>query len=108
MNFKDILEEDRKCFIDMEEFAEEVDIEGKKIPVVKDSYKLSQRNATRDSSEYEHGTFRNEMLIYVDGRELGKLPAVGKSLRVDNKDYIVKSAVDEAGIYAITLKAVRS
>lgn len=108
MNMKDILKEDIGRFINVEEFAEEVDIEGKMIPVLKDSYELLQRNETRDSSEYEHGTFRNEILIYVDGRELGRLPAAGKTLRVEGKSYMVKNADDEAGIYAITLKAVKS
>lgn len=108
MSFKEILQKDRNVFINTDEFAEEIDIEGNLIPTLKDSYELLQRNAVRDSSEYEHGTFRNEMLIYVDGAKLGRLPMVGKNLKVENKNYLVKDAADEGGIYAITLKAVKS
>lgn len=40
-------------------------------------------------------------------KTFGALPVVGRSLSLDNRLYMITDAVDEDGIYSISLEAVR-
>ena len=54
------------------------------------------------------GIYKKQILFYVKAEEFGKLPAVGRALIMDGKRYTITDAVDENGIYSISLEAVQS
>ena len=39
---------------------------------------------------------------------MGRLPAIGRKLQLDNSKYLVTDAIDEGGVFSITLEAVKS
>lgn len=42
------------------------------------------------------------------GRDFGPLPAVGRSLKLDGRDFVITDAINEGGIYSISMEAVRA
>ena len=46
-----------------------------------------------------------ELLIYVLADEFGPLPAVGRTLVLDGKTYVISDAINEDGIYSLSLEA---
>lgn len=112
MNFKELIQEDNaEVFINPEEFGEEHVVGGRRMTIVIDDNEMIEREKRMSGSgmeDYRQGMYLKELLFYVLADEFGQLPAVGRSLELDGKRYIVTDAVDECGIYSISLKAVRS
>lgn len=107
MGFKDFIANDLKnVFLNFGEFAEEHTVDGKKMLVIVDNNEHIERQK-RQTSRAE-GLHIKEILFYVHKDDFGSLPAVGRICRFDKKDYIVADAINEDGIYSITLEANRS
>ena len=51
------------------------------------------------------GIYMNQKLIYVAASYFGPMPKQGAILNLDGKIYRVADAVDEYGIYSITIEA---
>lgn len=109
MTFKDIIRHDsRSVFLNPEEFGEEHIISGRRMMIIVDKNELIEREKReRGFEEYRQGIYRDQILFYVSGREFGPLPPVGRSLTLDDAAYIITDAVNEDGIYSISLEAVR-
>lgn len=103
MSFKECIASDTEIFMNLEEFGEYHIVDGKEILVIVDDNEYTQR-AQREESKVD-GIFKKTKLFYVKQQDFGNLPAVGRVIRFDKKDYIVKSAINEDGIYSITLEA---
>ena len=50
------------------------------------------------------GVYTKQIMVYVKGIDFGMLPVVGAALRMDGKEYLVQDAVNEYGVYSITLE----
>ena len=99
MTFKEQIEQDnRAVFMNLDEFSE---IDNNEMI---DREKRHQYK--RDT--YADGVYRKELLIYVKAEDFGKLPAVGRLLNLDGKSYIISDAIDEDGIYSLSLEANKS
>ena len=96
-----------EVFMNPEEFADNTHtIDGKTMTVMFDEMENIEREKKMKS--HMDGIYARQILIYVKASEFGPLPAFGRILRLDNKPYNVVDAVDEGGVYTITLEANRS
>ena len=107
MGFKNIVREDvHNVFLNIEEFSEIHTINGKSMPVQVDSNEHIERE--KRSAKNIEGIFTNQRLIYVAASDFGPMPKQGSLLTMDNRMFRVADAVDEDGIYSITLEANRA
>ena len=107
MGFKNIVREDvHNVFLNIEEFSEIHTINGKSMPVQVDSNEQIERE--KRSAKNIEGIFTNQRLIYVAASDFGTMPKQGSLLTMDNRLFRVADAVDEDGIYSITLEANRA
>jgi hypothetical protein len=54
------------------------------------------------------GVYLNQKLIYVSAVDYGPMPKQGSMITYDSKRYKVADAIEEDGIYSITLEATRA
>lgn len=105
--FKDILQQDiKRTFLNIEEFGEMHDINGEEVMIIIDENELTEREKRIRRNEGE--LHKKQLLFYVAAEDFGNLPAPGKVLKLDKKQYIITDAENEDGIYAISLEAVKS
>lgn len=108
MSFKELVEQDNKTiFMNLAEFADTHVIGGKEMPCIIDNNEMIDREKRYQykRSLYADGVYLKEVLLYVKAEDFGPLPAVGRLLTLDKKSYIVSDAIDEGGIYSISLEA---
>lgn len=110
MGFKDLIRKDNAdVFINVDEFGEPHVVGGRKMPVIIDGNEMIEREKRQSGPEsYRQGVYREQVLFYVRAGDFGKLPAVGRSIMFDGEQYLVTDAVDEGGIYSISLEGMRS
>lgn len=107
MNFKELVAQDtKKVFLNPDEFGEEHEIDGKMVMVIVDSNEQIERQKRVVSNS--DGVFVKEILFYTSKESIGNLPVIGRVMRFDKKSYAVTDAIDENGIYSISLRAVKS
>ena len=108
MNFKDDLKDDIKTFLDLDEFAEYVRIDGLILPA-QIEYHTAEKSA-RQSENFAglHGDF---VTIYFASepyyKKRQKLPRFGEWIYVNDKRYDVESANEEKGIIRVECAAHR-
>lgn len=108
MTFKEqIAKDSRNIFLNLDEFGEIHLVNGKKMTVLVDSMEQidRQKRYQFNHSLYADGVFIKEILIYVRDSDFGKLPRIGSSVEFDRAKYKVTDAIDEDGIYSISLEA---
>lgn len=108
MTFKEqIALDNQNIFMNTDEFGELHSVNGKKIPVLVDTLEQIDREKRYKfrHSQYADGVYLKEMLIYVKESDFGKLPKVGSLVEFDRKSYKVSDAIDEDGIFSISLEA---
>lgn len=110
--FKDQIAIDNEIvFMNIDEFADEhiIGMNGveKKMAVIFDSNEMIDREKRYQykRSLYADGVFLDELLIYVKASEFGPLPKVNGTLFLDGVQYLVSDAVDEDGLYSLSLQA---
>lgn len=108
--FKDIIRDDiSKTFINLNEFAEEKLIDGVPMRVIIDTNELEERQKSTVADRSTDGIYKAAILIYIPVEDYGPKPKPGKLLNIDNrKTYIIKSCINEDGIYSMVLEAARS
>lgn len=105
--FKDILKQDiKQTFMNFDEFGEIHDINGQDVLIIIDENELTERGKRLRRNEGE--LYKKQLLFYVAAEDFGNLPAPGKILKLDKKQYIITEADNEGGIYAISLEATKS
>lgn len=103
-SFKDLLSEDvNNVFINKDEFAEEHIIGGIKMTIVVDEAEIFERSKKQVEKGRIEGVYKRQIMFYVAKKTFGKMPAIGSVLTVDGMNYRVMDAVDESGIYSITV-----
>lgn len=104
--FKDMVAADvHGVFLNLDEFSETHNVDGKDIPVQIDNNEQIERQ--KRQAEVAEGIFVTQKLIYVSAEDFGPLPRIESVLKLDGKTYRVVDAVDEDGIYSITIEAHR-
>ena len=108
MKFKDQIAKDNKAvFMNVDEFSEMHNVDGTDMPVQIDGNVLidRERQYKFKHSAYADGVYMKQLLIYVRAEDFGKLPAIGRALTLDGKTYTIAEAIDESGIYSLSLEA---
>jgi len=104
--FKDIAFQDiSNVFFNFEEFAEEHDVNGKKMMIIVDSMEAERRTRKQFEKLRIDGISVNVILIYVARKDFGQAPAQGRRLMLDGRPYVVEDAIDEGGVLSIELRA---
>jgi hypothetical protein len=107
VSFKDIVQEDRKrVFLNLDEFGDTHTIDGKEMTVIVDNNEMLERE--KRYKVHDDGIFIRQVLIYVLEEDFGPLPAIGRLLKLDNKPFRITDAINEDGIYSISLEANKS
>lgn len=107
MGFKDIIKADvHNVFLNLEEFADTHTVNGTDMAVLIDNNEQIERE--KRNNQNMDGIFTNQRLIYVAASDFGPLPKQGGLLTLDKRTFRVADAIDEDGIYSITLEANRA
>ncbi len=113
MTFKDVIGQDIKnAFLNFDEFGTIHKLNGKDTLIIIDENELTEREKKLKNYGSLKGTngelYMKQLLFYVDARNFGPLPALGRILNFDGKQYLITDAENEDGIYSISLEATRS
>ena len=104
--FKEMVAADVKgVFLNLDEFSEIHKVNGVEMPVQVDNNEQIERQ--KRQTEVSEGVFANQKLIYVSAEDFGPLPRLWSVLKFDGETYRVADAIDEDGIYSITIEANR-
>lgn len=85
------------------EFAEEHFINDKKMTIIVDEAEIFERSKKQVEEGRIEGIYKRQILFYAPKLEFGKMPAIGSILKVDGMGYRITDAVEEGGMYSITL-----
>ena len=108
-NFKEMAGDDiMDVFFDREEFGEVHQVDGKPMTIIIDGYEVVERGKKQSEKERINGIYKKQILFYVYRKEMGRLPAIGRTLQLDNSKYLVTDDIDEGGVFSITMEAVKS
>lgn len=108
MGFKELAAQDiRNTFLNPEEFGEEHMVDGKPMTIIVDGLEVVERSKKQVEKGRIDGIYEKQIIIYVARSDLRSLPLIGRNMRLDSGTYRVEDAVDEGGIYSITLGAIK-
>ena len=102
MSFKDLIQSDLAVFLNVDEFADTHNIDGRDIPAVIDRDVLKQRSQRVD------GVYSGEALLFVRLSDLPARPVVDQRMRVDSELFYVVDCNENDGLLEITLGANRA
>lgn len=109
MGFKELAARDiQTVFLNSQEFGEHHDVDNKPMTVIIDGMEVVERSKKQVEHGRVDGIYEKQIVMYVSRSQFGQLPAIGRKLMLDRNIYRVTDAVDEGGIYSITLGAIRS
>jgi len=107
MSLKDVIAADLSAvFFNIDEFAEQHDINGTSMPVIIDEDVLKERS--NNKSETFDGVYRGEVVLFVKAADLLKRPVKGQPLRLDGRLMMVGSCSESNGMLEIALEANES
>ena len=99
MGFKDFVAADLDVFLNTDEHASMLDIDGKKLPAILDS------DVLQPTTPNINGVYGGKKVLCVSLSDLGYMPVINQHLNIDGDIYIVTDCADEAGMLQITLEA---
>lgn len=102
--FKDALESDLDTFINLDEFADEHELQGKTVTcVVQSPTEQEMFQHGIDYNGYE-GTHGNLAVVHVKKDDFGEVPAEGQIVTLDDAIGSVRSCVDDMGMLSIYIE----
>ena len=105
--FKEQMKDDLKnIFFNLSEFSDIHVVNGKEMAAQVDTNEQIRR--AKRVNQNADGIYLNQKLIYVAADDFGPLPRQDSILKLDGKTYRVADAVDEYGVYSITIEANRA
>jgi len=105
--FKEIIANDiHQTFLNVDEFSDLHVLNGVQMPVQMDD--IEQINREKRYKDNMVGLFVQQRLIYVAASDYGALPKKDSLVTLDGRKYRVAEAIDEYGVYSITLEANRA
>lgn len=103
ISFKVQMEKDfDDTFFNLEEFAELHMIDGKEIPVVKDSETLMQLNLGKTA--HSDGIFTDSIVLFVQKKHMEYEPVIGQIMEFDGVTYPIDNVLSDTGGYTIILR----
>ena len=105
LGFKDYLQQDMDTFINPDEFADSITINGASVVAVVDNDKLQYR-ISKDNA----GLITGDKLIFISSAEYDKIPKaghppkVGDALLFNSKPVTITDVADDCGVYEIILQ----
>ena len=107
MTFKEAIASDvHEVCLNTEEFSDMHLVNGVPMAVQIDDNEQIERE--KRFNQNMDGIFTNQKLIYVAAADYGPLPKQGTIIRLDKRSYTVADAIEEDGVYSITLEANRA
>ncbi len=101
-DFKTLVQQDiMNVFMNKDEFAETTIVDGREMHVQFDKNELNDRKPSSDNSD---GLYTGLMLVYIPVAEYGPMPAIGKLISIDKKQYLIRDCINEDGIYSMTIE----
>lgn len=94
--------------MNLDEFGEEHMVDGKRMTVIVDGLEVVERSKKQSEHGRIDGIYEKQILLYVSRKEFGLLPIIGRQLKLDQNIYRIADAIDEGGVYSITLGAIKS
>ena len=99
MDFKDAVAADiDNVFFETKEFAENVIIDGNSVPVILDNDALQGM-----SDLYAQGLAEGELFIFIKEKDMHRLPQPGDQLTKDGREWYVRHAVSDMGVYGLRI-----
>lgn len=107
--FKDFVNEDLDVFFNLDEMAEEHELEGEKIPlIVLDNQSIDkQTGIAKDQSYASQEIFQQYKTIYAKTSDF-YIPKVDSVIVLDGQKFYVEEAGEEQGIIRIVVSANES
>ena len=107
LTFKQIIHRDiKQTFLNLDEFGEEHEVNGRTVVVIFDDIENVEREKKMQS--HMDGLYTRQKFLFIAAEDFGRLPGQGQLVTVDGKRYVVVDATDESGMYGITMEANRS
>lgn len=104
MSFKDIVREDiQAVFFNLDEFAEEHTIDGRKMVCI-----IDQDANVASAVQSVMGVYAANRRIYVKEEDMKVLPREANRLNLDGRFFFVTDARAEMGVFVIELQANRA
>ena len=104
VRLRDYFFSDLSTFLNNDEFAEEVNVDGKPMKVIIDN-DLLEKYKLKNGGE---GLEEIELLFYVEKSNFERKPSTNKIMRIDNKIYRVVDVTEEERLYKIKLSRNQS
>ncbi|WP_251491332.1 hypothetical protein [Otoolea muris] len=108
MSFQDLVSQDIKnVFLNPGEFGTRHMVNQRPMCIIIDENELTEREK-KQFGRGRDGIYHKSLLFYVSGKDFGPLPSPEQVILLDGAKYLVKEAVDEDGIYSVSLEAGRA
>lgn len=107
MGLKDDIASDIDAFLDTGEFAEEYEITMGSITATVTAVLDEDSNAKATVSESE-GIYAVSKKLHVREADLPRPPVVGKTMKVNDMDYLISNISREMGLMVLTLEVYDS
>lgn len=101
LKFKDYIKKDIKTFINFDEFADEYDIDNKKVKCILDEDISKERNINSQTRHFE-GVFTKQASLFIKTEDIEK-PSIGQQMHIDGFLYLITNISETEGIYEIEL-----
>ena len=99
MNLKSVIASDIDAvFFNEDEFADEAIIDGKPVPIILDNDALNGK-----LDVYAMGLAEGEQLIFIKQKDLFRLPQPGEQMTIDGKQWYIRHAISNAGVFEIRI-----
>lgn len=86
-------------------FGEKHMVDGREMDILVDENELVQRE--KKYKTMAEGLHTRQLLFFVAAKDYGPLPLIGRQMELDGEYYTVTDAVDEGGMYSISLEGNR-
>lgn len=105
MTLKEMIADDiQKVFLNMDEFAEIHNVDGVEMKAVVDEINAEERNLKTSDHVIGDSIFEAYKKLYVDAKDYGEKPYVGRAtFLLDDEYYRVLEVDEEMGMYVIYL-----
>jgi Mg2+/Co2+ transporter CorC len=106
-NFKEMIRDDvADIFLNPDEFGEPHMVNGREnVNIIFDDVEFLNREKFCKEVK-DDGTSLAKTMFYVKASDFGRLPKTGTHVTIDSMNFRVEKAVNEQGLYSITIRAV--
>lgn len=101
--FKDFVNDDLDVFFNLDEFADEHELDGEIVPLIiieRNNEEMSE--VPRDQLYSSQEVFKEQKIIYVKTKDY-YVPKVDSKITLDNEDYYVDEATETNGVIRIVV-----